>query len=97
MIKSPVCTHTAKHKVGGMVGAYLSSSVCFLQFSDEFVRENYFKAADPADPYNYRSRAFVFHLTAYSALLLFVTPPLSPPRGGIMENLFAPPPKVPRF
>jgi len=29
-------------------------------FSDEFVRENYFKAADPADPYNYRSRAFVY-------------------------------------
>lgn len=29
-------------------------------FSDEFVRENYIKTADPADPFNYRSRAFTY-------------------------------------
>uniref|UniRef100_UPI002FE4FAD0 UQCRFS1 n=1 Tax=Euglena gracilis TaxID=3039 RepID=UPI002FE4FAD0 len=29
-------------------------------YSDEFVRENYIKAADPEDPYNYRSRAFTY-------------------------------------
>lgn len=32
----------------------------FSQYSDEFVRENYIKAADPEDPYNYRSRAFTY-------------------------------------